>query len=98
MRLREANSNRVPPHRVRADRRGRTAALPSCDPMPRVGGSLGHNAGCFWGFRGKGLIRLSRFLALLGALVLVGCAGVHERDGVSASLPDADPVAAALGR
>jgi polysaccharide export outer membrane protein len=44
------------------------------------------------------LIRLLRFLALSGALVLVGCAGVHERDGASASLPDADPVAAALGR
>ena len=44
------------------------------------------------------MIRLLRFLALSGALVLVGCAGVHERDGASASLPDADPVAAALGR
>ena len=44
------------------------------------------------------MIRLLRCLALLGALVLVGCAGIHERNAAPSFLPDADPVAAALGR
>ena len=44
------------------------------------------------------MIRLLRCLALSGAMLLSACAGLHGESTAPTSLPDADPVAAALGR